>query len=87
MKFVRRIQSAKFSRTHSFLSRRRSLVRNQTRRTHFSLFSRTREPPIQEMEETKVVQGLGDRMKSYEATTVLKLDPNLPYIIRIDGLY
>jgi hypothetical protein len=33
----------------------------------------------------KKVLALGDRMKTYEATTVQLLDPKLPFIIRLDG--
>lgn len=33
----------------------------------------------------KKVLALGDRMKTYEATTVQHLDPKQPFIIRLDG--
>lgn len=30
-------------------------------------------------------EGLGDRMKKYEAKFMQKIDPKLPFIIRLDG--
>ncbi len=38
-------------------------------------------------ETEKKVLALGDRMKTYEATTVQLLDPKLPFIIRLDDEY
>jgi hypothetical protein len=51
-----------------------------------SITTLARESQHMDMEDdTKAPESLGDRMKSYEASTVMKLDPNLPFIIRIDG--